>query len=249
MKTKICRICGIEKLEEEFNKCSGRKCRRTECKDCQKKINREYRIKNKNKIDEKHKEYINNHKEQYKKYAHNCYIKNKEKRQKETKKYYNSHKEQMKEYNKKYYEDNKEKIKINVKEYRNKNKENIIKKQIQYNNRKRKEDKIFKLKTNIRNMINRSFTRKMYQKNKHTEEIIGCKIEFFLKYLLKTYKENYGVEWDGIEKVHIDHIKPLKCAKTEKEVMSLCNYKNLQLLKAKDNLLKSARLKYELKGE
>lgn len=242
METKICRICGIEKTIDNFNKCSGRKCTRTECKMCQNKFNKQYRKNNRNILNEKHKEYVKNNKEKYKEYAHKCYEKYKQKRSNKNKEYREQNKNKMKEYNKKYYQDNKEKIIQNVNKYRNNNKQKLIRKQEEYNNRKRKEDNIFKLKCNIRGMINRSFTRKEYKKNKHTEEIIGCSIDYFIKYLLQTYKENYGYEYDNIEKVHIDHIIPLATANTKEEVMQLCNYKNLQLLKAKDNLIKGSKI-------
>ena len=65
-------------------------------------------------------------------------------------------------------------------------------------------------------------------------------------YLRETFKNNYGYDWNGIEKVHIDHIIPLSVAKTEKDVMKLCHYTNLQLLKAKDNLHKYNKLDWEL---
>lgn len=66
-----------------------------------------------------------------------------------------------------------------------------------------------------------------------------CDLDFFVNYLLETYKKNYGVEYDNKEKVHIDHITPLSTAKTEEDVIKLCHYSNLQLLKAEDNLKKS----------
>ena len=47
--------------------------------------------------------------------------------------------------------------------------------------------------------------------------------------------------YDNKEKVHIDHIIPLATAKTEEDVIKLCHYTNLQLLKAKDNLKKGAK--------
>ena len=77
-------------------------------------------------------------------------------------------------------------------------------------------------------------------------EIIRTYLDFFVKHLLETYKNNYGVEWDGIEKVHIDHIIPLASACTPSEVETLCHYKNLQLLKAKDNLRKNSKLDWRL---
>lgn len=66
----------------------------------------------------------------------------------------------------------------------------------------------------------------------------------FNEHLLKTYKNNYGEEWDGVEKVHIDHIVPLATANTEEEVIKLCHWTNLQLLKEKDNLYKRDKLNY-----
>ena len=86
-------------------------------------------------------------------------------------------------------------------------------------------------------------------KKESTEKILDCSIDFFINYLLQTFKDNYGYEYNGIEKVHIDHIIPLATAKTEEDVIKLCHYSNLQLLKAKDNLEKGAKLNYELKEE
>ena len=71
-------------------------------------------------------------------------------------------------------------------------------------------------------------------------------MEFFVEYLLQTFKNNYGYEWDKVEPVHIDHIIPLKYANNEKEVFKYCNYRNLQLLKAEDNLHKGSKLDYTL---
>lgn len=248
METKICRICGIEKPIDEYNKCSGKQCRRSECKQCQKEIYKQYRLENKEKIDKKHKNYVLNHKEQYSLYSHNYYLKNKDKYKDKRINYYKINEEKIKQYNQKYYLTNKEKIVDKIIKYRDNNKKHLIEKQIEYNKKRRNEDELFKLKTNVRNMINRSFTRKEYQKSKHTEEILGCNINYFIKHLLKTYKNNYGHEWNGIEDIHIDHIIPLKSATTKEEVMQLCNYKNLQLLKAKDNLRKSYKIDYVLKG-
>ena len=248
METKICKICGIKKTIDNFNKCSGRNCTRTECKMCQSKINKQYRKNNKDTLNEKHKEYVKNNKEKYKEYSRKCYEKHKQKRNKQSKEYREQNKNKIKEYNKKYYKNNKEKITQNVKKYRDSNKQQLIKKQEEYNNKRRKEDSIFKLKCNIRNMINRSFTRKEYKKNKHTEDIIGCSIACFINHLLETFKNNYGYEYDGIEEVHIDHIMPLATAHTEEEVVKLCNYTNLQLLKAKDNLKKSSKTIYKIEG-
>ena len=158
------------------------------------------------------------------------------------KKWRETHKEYIKEYNKKWREKNKEyKIKID-KEYNNKHKKEMLEYMKKYNKKRKQEDKLFKLKHNIRNVMYYSFIKKNYYKENHTKEILGCDINEFANYLLETYKNNYGIEWDGIEKVHIDHIIPLAIAKTQEEIIKLCHYSNLQLLKAKDNLIKGSKI-------
>ena len=58
-----------------------------------------------------------------------------------------------------------------------------------------------------------------------------------------------GIEkwnWKYLSKVHVDHIVPLKTAKTENDIIRLNHYTNLQLLKAEYNLHKGAKLDYTL---
>lgn len=57
-------------------------------------------------------------------------------------------------------------------------------------------------------------------------------------YLINTFTDRYGREFQSGEAVYIDHIIPLATATTENEVLKLCHYKNLQLLTAEDNLAK-----------
>lgn len=47
-------------------------------------------------------------------------------------------------------------------------------------------------------------------------------------------------------KVDIDHIIPLASAKTKDEIIKLCHYTNLQLLKHSDNLLKGDKLNWQV---
>ena len=94
-----------------------------------------------------------------------------------------------------------------------------------------------------------SFRRRGLQKKGKTEEIVGCDFKMFNDYLLNTFKNNYGYEYDGKEEVHVDHIIPLATATTEEEIIKLCHYTNLQLLKAKDNLDKKDKLDWQLKND
>ena len=112
-----------------------------------------------------------------------------------------------------------------------------------------KEEPIYYLKHRIRTLIRKSFIRRGETKSKRTEEILGCSIDFFINYLIKTYENNYNEKWDWkyLKETHIDHIKPLAEVNTKEEVIELCHYTNLQLLKAKDNLDKKDSLEWELK--
>lgn len=136
---------------------------------------------------------------------------------------------------------------ISWEKYYSNNKKEINNRALKYQNKRKETDECYKMKVRLRKMINNSFRRKKYKKNSNNEKIIGCEWEFFINYLLNTFKNNYGYDWDGKEKISIDHIIPLAIAKTEEEVIKLCHYTNLQLLKAKDNLDKKDKLDWELK--
>lgn len=237
METKICNKCNVEKNIEEFR---YRKYKNiyyyvSICKKCERE---------ENKI--RSRKYHYEHRDEILIKQHERYKNNKEKYAERNRQYRINNIDKIKEYEKKrsakrlqdpiYLE----KKRINREKY--KTTRNLKERE------KRKNDLIYKLKTEVRNMINNSFSRKEKQKSKHTEELLGCNIEFFIDYLLQTFKNNYGYEWDKKEKVHIDHIIPLATADTEEEVMRLCNYKNLQLLKAKDNLKKGSKINFNLKG-
>lgn len=220
MKTKICKKCGIEKNINEFRFRKDKNNFYSQCRECE-------RI--------RQRKYYNLNKEYYQEYA--------KQHIKEQKKYRYQHKEKIKEYNKYYYNKHKDKLK---EKHNNYNKQN--RKKINKYNKERKKDKLIYFKDRIRIGIYKSFKRKGKIKSKKTEKILGIQIENFYNYLLQTYKDNYGYEWDGKEHVHIDHIIPLAIANTEEEIIQLCHYTNLQLLKAKDNLEKSNKINWEVKN-
>jgi hypothetical protein len=127
-----------------------------------------------------------------------------------------------------------------INQYRNKNKEDLKNYHNKYMKDRMQRDSAFKLKALFRSNIYNAFKRKNMIKDEKAEEILGCNIDEFVQYLLHTFKDNYGYEYNGTEEVHIDHIVPLATAKTKQDIKKLCNYKNLQLLKAHDNLIKWA---------
>ena len=224
METKICRICGEEKTLDKYYFVKNRNKYRSECKKCYVLMRKNYEINSE----------IN--KARCKRY----YERNKEKILEQHKKYNNKNKEKILERQKKYNRINQAKYKNYYKD----NKDRINKKEKE----RLQNDNIYKLKQQVRSTLRKSFARKKYKKNGKSEKIIGCSFDVFVKHLLKTYKKNYGVEWNGIEDVHIDHIIPLATAHTEEEVIKLCHYTNLQLLKPEDNLKKQDKLDWAIKN-
>ena len=180
-------------------------------------------------------------------------------------KYYQEHKEEIKKknsaYHKKWYsenkkykelknkewlENNKEKRQLYVKEYERINHDRILKRKLERRKKRKETDKLYKLKEQSRDVIKKSFRGVLKGKRGKTTKILGCDLDFFVNYLLSTFKNNYGYDWDGKESVHIDHIIPLSIANSKEDVIKLCNYKNLQLLKARDNLKKGNKLGWSL---
>lgn len=161
-------------------------------------------------------------------------------------KYRLENKEKIKETDKKWRTNNKEKKKIANTNYINNNRDKYNKHMRKYKKTKIQKDELYKIKIYMREMIRKAFKRKNYKENSKTEKIIGLKNEEFAKYLLQTFRKNYGYNWNGIEKVNIDHIIPLAIAKNEEEIIRLCHYTNLQLLKEKDNIEKRDKINWKI---
>jgi len=165
------------------------------------------------------------------------------------KNYYHNNKENHKTYR----DNNKEKIKLKEKIYRDKHKQNhkdyIIKNKQHLNNKvnkylknKRNQNSIFRLVHNTRCLIIGSLKSKGFKKQSKTENILGCSFEEFKQHIESQFEpwmnwENMGgrsttlpnISWD------IDHIIPLKVAKSEEEVIKLNHYTNLRPLCSYEN--------------
>lgn len=255
-----CHTCEIEKKRERYrNVLSKSEEYKAKARANAKRYGQEHRDEIREKTREYRKEYnkkyYEENKEYYKEYK-------KTPRYKEQQlEYRQQNKEQIAEQNKKYKQENHDDIlekrkawdktyRDNHKEQRqewiNNNRDLINKSKREYHKQRVKSDPLYKFEMQIRGVITSSFRRKKYKKNSHTYEIIGLNSQDFIDYLLQTFKDNYGYEWDGVEKVHIDHIIPLATATTEQEIVQLCYFTNLQLLKAKDNLEKHDKLDFTL---
>lgn len=217
METKFCCKCERDLPLSMFHKDKSRKDGLScYCKECRLTYAKEHHIK----VRDKHKEY--------------------------KKKYWGENKHRFVEERRKYREEHREYMKIWHKQDYAKNKHKILSEAYKHKKERLKNDPIFKYKENVRHLIYCSFKRKGHKKTSNTQEIIGCTFEQLKEHLNKTFYENYGVEYDGTQEVHIDHITPLATAKTEEDVIKLCHFSNLQLLKAKDNIEKSDKIDFIL---
>lgn len=252
---KVCIKCGAKKEITEFSYRTDTKKYRNTCKECKKKEQKEwrelhqddikkYREVNKEHIKEVSRIYYINHSEHLKQYTREYYSKNTEKALQSTRVWRENNKEHLKEYNHQYGLVNSENILNSHREYNKKNKNEINAKRRAYNKRRKQLDPLFKFREQVRHLITHSFTRRGYKKNTRTYEILGCDYDTLIKHLKETFRNNYGYEWDEIEPVQVDHIIPISMAGSEKGVIKLCYYKNLQLLKAEDNLKKRDNLDY-----
>ena len=220
--------------EQKIKNRLANKLWREKNKEIIKEKKKEYYGKNKEIIKEKKKEYRENNLESIKDTKKEYYKNNKEIIIEKVKDYREDNLESIKEYQRKYRENNKNK----AKEYQLNNKD-------RNNQRKRerkKNDPLFKLKENMRSSISNAIKSRGYIKESRTYEILGCSYEDFKEYIESFFVEdrawmnwdNYGNPKDGIFEPNkswdIDHIIPLVSETSEKEILELNHYTNLQPL-------------------
>ena len=240
-----CKKCGIEKEfnPENFYFSTKGICKnKSKCRQCLILKHREYNKRNRQLIIQKQRLYnarpeVKAHKSEYKKkyraeHLENIKIKDAEYRQREG---YKERKHQ-------YYLDNREFFIAKTKKNYQENRKEYTDKQRE----KRQTDEVFRLKNNVRKAIRFALKFNDIEKCKRTEEVTKLRIDNLKAYLLKTFKDRYGYEWNGEEKVDVDHIIPLQTAKTTDKVLELCHYTNLQLLRTEDNMKKAHYLQESL---
>lgn len=202
-----------------------------------------YYLEHKEEIREKHKKWCSEHKEQIKI---------------STKKYLIAHRENIEVWIEKYKIENKEQIKKRVEKWRITHQEEIKQYRIIYSGRqkgknkesrkaylkkKRLADPLFKMIGNIRNRTCFVFKKMKLNKPAKTEELLGADFKTVMFHIESQF--TFGMSWEKVGKeIHIDHKKPLAKAKTEKQLLKLCHYTNLQPLWAEDNLRKQDNLNY-----
>ena len=230
MEVKICPKCKKPKSLSEYGKDKHSKSGFTsQCRKCRNEFNRnsengkvlrvKYKIENKERLKEQGKEWYNN---------------NKKKRLKKSKTWHNSKKHA--ELNRKWAKNNKEKIALYTKSYRQK-----INKRIK---ERMQADPLYKLRRNLSCRTSAAFRKRGFVKIFTTQSLLGCSYNEAKAHIEKQFKVEMG--WHNRGEWHIDHIIPLASAKTEKELIDLCAYTNLQPLWAKENIIKSDKINNKL---
>lgn len=225
----ICTKCKEEKPEDAFAKQSARpdrNYRASNCKNCYK----EYRKRNKEKIQKQNRHYYLTKKDNPE------FI--------ETRKnYYKNNIKDLLQYKKQYYQNNKQKQKEVLKRKRKtkewKEARNAYLRK--YSAKKRQTDIVFKLKTNIRRRLHHA----LKTKNKSNSPIknLGCTVHELKSYLETRFLP--GMTWDNWtrEGWHLDHIRPLASfdLTDPEQFKQACHYTNLQPLWATSNLSKGSK--------
>lgn len=157
-------------------------------------------------------------------------------------------KECMKKVSINYYVDNLEKVsKRKSNDYKN-NREKKLAYHRNYIKKKILENPVEGFKLKCRQRVYASLKKRLKNKtgrilDSHIKDILGCDIAFFVNYIENQFSE--GMTWENWNHRtwHLDHIVPLKEAKTEEEVIKLCHYTNFQPLWAIDNMKKNRKYK------
>lgn len=148
----------------------------------------------------------------------------------------NKRRDYQRKYQKQYRSKNRQKHLNYQKKYREENLDKIKNYQKQYQEERRQQDPFYRLKCSLRSRI---WAALKSEKSRTTKELLGASFEIVKEHLENTFTE--GMSWDNYGEWHVDHKVPLASAETEKQLYSLCHYKNLQALWAEDNWSKSAK--------
>lgn len=228
MTSKTCTKCGEVKSYEEMSKDRNKNDGMgSKCKKCKSQAFKKYREKNPEKVKESQEKYREKNPEVYSEYRE----KNREVIREKFKEYYYENREERLQESRDWHHQNKGKVSKRKKQWRVENRDRIYDYRNTYRRERRKKDELFRLKQLMRSRIGTALRAKGYSKNSRTHEILGCSYKH-----LKEHLENnpYGFTVDDPE-VDVDHTIPLSTATTEKELLELCHYTNLQLLPSEYN--------------
>jgi hypothetical protein len=238
MEKKICVKCGVEKEISNFYFRKDTGNYRNNCSECSRKKSKNWYEENKT-TDEYKKymsDYTNNNKEKKAEYYKEWSKINKDKITEARDKWVLNNPDKVKKSRQKYKENNRDKINEQGKEYYKNNKEACYQRNKKIIYHKYDTDPLYKLKFNLRKLINNSIKRQGYGKISKSFIILGCEFEQFKNHIESKFEpwmtwENYGGVPESLnQRWDIDHIIPVSSAKDESEIVKLNHFTNLQPL-------------------
>jgi len=212
---------------------------------------KEYRLNNKEKIKEYDKKYRENNKEKRKEKNKQYREKHHEKELKRKRLYYRNNLEKIKEDSKQYYNKNSKEMQERMYQWRKNNpgymyqwRKNNPGYMYQWRKNNHRTDLKFNLNDRMRRAINHSL--KGNKNGRHWETLVGYTLDDLVKRLKKTMPEGYCWEDCINGRLHLDHKIPISVFNFEKpehiDFKRCWDLKNLQLLPARENLIKSNKL-------
>jgi len=109
---------------------------------------------------------------------------------------------------------------------------------------RRAKDYNFRIMRNVQAAVGSAFRKKRYSKGSHTEELLGCSIEYLCQYLESQFVD--GMTWNnyGVRGWHIDHIIPLSYFDFSDlgQQKRAWHYTNLRPMWAGDNIRKGNKI-------
>lgn len=216
--TKICHKCNkVKPLEDFYRQRSRPDGRQTQCKQCQ---------------HNNYKKHYATHTVQYAATHRVYYRSNKAATAQKCREYYQAHRAEVADRQKRYNQTHKTQHNVWKRQWRANNKEKVA-----AYARKARQDPVKHEKVRLLKIIRRVFDHQGLSKSPTTEAICKCTPMGLYAHLCASWEKNYGHAYTG-EPCEIDHIAPLKEAKTIEEVHKLYHYSNLQLLTKEDNRVK-----------
>jgi hypothetical protein len=235
---KICSKCRELKNIEYFAKAKKTKDGYSgHCKLCLKAYQENYILNNREKVLEKYKKSDLKRSKQKKEWRANHYIENKHKINETNKKYREENKEKLKELSRlrRLKNKNNQEMKDRSKKYKEKHKDKIKKYNKEYLKTYKKtyvkshNSKIAdKIRSRIYKVVKINKTKKYYS----LIELLGCTVDFFIKYIESKFTNGMTWENHGVHGWHFDHIKPCSSFDlSDPEQQKLCfHYSNYQPL-------------------
>lgn len=194
---------------------------------------REWRKRNLDKVKESNKKYREANQEKIKAAHKSWRDKNREHLNEKQKERYKENPQVFKDSKARYVASHREKVEEGNKRYRAENRQ----KRADYERIKRQTDPVYRFRTSVRCLIWGYNKKKGYKGGKNVWEIVGCDFDTFLAYIQSQFKdgmtlENYG---HGEGCWNIDHIIPIRAAKTDEDLERLNHYTNLRPMWATEN--------------